>query len=485
MIRAKKPWAVAAAAALLVGFTGTALGYKFQHDAIYGPEVVEAKKAADALATQAKRWETDWKKKKDEVEANEKAIKSLMAGKEERLNWALLNRFVNDCLPVPALRVDGKVKKAGPNKYTVTDADGKARTFTIEAHDKSFVVLAGGQPINPVELKDGQEVAIVYQDDPGAKKYWDTPAAKNAYFLHWNRLAGGKGLDANSDDQVGEDLIEIKLEAVNALYCTALETFFSQVQNKKDYADGMPNTAQATAPPSGKGWVVELRGYSYNRNLRQFVYDTLVSNLNARALKSEQELKAWKDAQTAAPAAEPTPAPAEPKEGDKPKEGEKKVPPPPPPPEFDPKPHRIHEVVGSRVSHVILYEYNAVPDPQPGKFQLIEQSVLPGLVRGGRWASLMAGGIAHGGGMGRGEGGMPGRPAGPVAQPGGNPARPDGEEGARKGLRRTEFIVLFIWNEPLSNPEFAGEAAAEGGPMGGPMGGQPPPAMQPPPGMKK
>src|SRR4029079_10303843 len=36
MIRAKKPWAVAAAAALLIGFTGTALGYKFQHDAIYG-----------------------------------------------------------------------------------------------------------------------------------------------------------------------------------------------------------------------------------------------------------------------------------------------------------------------------------------------------------------------------------------------------------------------------------------------------------------
>ena len=118
-----------------------------------------------------------------------------MAGKEERLNWVLLNRFVNDCLPVPALRVDGKVKKTGANKYSLTDSDGKSREFTIDPHDKSYIVLVGGQPTNPLDLKDGQDVAIVYQEDPGTKKYWDTPAAKNAYFLHWNRLAGGKGVE--------------------------------------------------------------------------------------------------------------------------------------------------------------------------------------------------------------------------------------------------------------------------------------------------
>ena len=40
---------------------------------------------------------------------------------------------------------------------------------------------------------------------------------------------------------------------------------------------------------------------------------------------------------------------------------------------------------------------------------------------------------------------------------------------SRKSLRRTEFIVLFVWNEPLSNPDFSGDAVpADAGP-GGPM----------------
>jgi type IV pilus assembly protein PilM len=503
MIRAKKPWAVAAAAALLVGFTGTALGYKFQHDAIYGEEVRQAKMAAQALAKQAADFESEFNRKKAEVEANQAAIKSLMAGKEERLNWVLLNRFVNDCLPVPALRVDGKVKKGANNKYSITDADGKSREFTIDARDKSYIVLVGNQPTNPLELKDGQEVAIVYQDDPGAKKYWDTPAAKNAYFQYWNRLVGGKGMQSNAGDEGVEDLIEIKLESVDALYCTDLPIYFSNVQNKKDFADGMPNTAQATAPPAGKGWVVELRGYTYNQKRRQFVYDTLVSNLSNRAIQGDQAFKAWKEAQTNAaanPAAAPDPA-ADPtaKEGEK-KEGDKKKA-PPPPPDVDPKPHRIHEVVGSHVSHVVLYEYNAVPDPQSGKFQLIEKSVLPELVRPtGRWSSLMAGGLAGGGGAGgRGEmGGGPGMPGRHPPPPGPAPANPNAvppeggvADDARKGLRRTEFVVLFIWQEPLSKDnDFTGDASAvpEGGMPGGMPGGPagaPMPAPAPAPGPAK
>lgn len=489
MIRAKKPWAVAAAAALLIGFTGTALGTKLQNDAIFGEQVKDAKKEAEKLAKQAKDWEADFNKQKTEVEANQNAIKSLMAGKEERLNWVLLNRFVNDCLPVPAQRVDGKVKKTGTNKYSVADPDGKTREFTIDPRDKSYVVLVGGQPTNPLELKDGQDVAIVYQEELGAKKYWESPAAKTAYFQHWLRQAGGRGLEARADDEGVEDLIQINLESINALYCTDLNTYFSQLTGKKDYKDGMPNVNDQTTAPTGtngKGWVVELRGYSYNKNRRQFIYDTLVSSLAAHAMVSQQVLKDKEKEPT--PAAAPVPDPKD----VEPKDGAKKAPPPPPPPEVDPKPHKIHEVAGSRLSHVILYEYNAVPDPEPGKFLLIDRSALPELVKsGGRWASLLTGGLTAGGGGGMGGRPEMGRPdAGrmmPGPRPAGTPnpqARPEGaDDGNRKGLRRTEFIVLFVWNEPLSQ-DFSGEATAgtEGGMPGmpgGPPGGMPP--MQPPP----
>jgi type IV pilus assembly protein PilM len=486
MIRAKKPWAVAAAAALLIGFTGTALGTKLQNDAIFGEQVKEAKKEAEKLAKQAKDWDTEFNKQKAEVEANQNAIKSLMAGKEERLNWMLLNRFVNDCLPVPGLRFDGKVKKTGPNKYALTDTDGKTKEFTIDPRDKSYVVLVGGAPTNPLDLKDGQEAAIVYQEEAGAKKYWESPAAKTAYLMHWNRQAGGRGLEAKADDEGAEDLIQINLETANALYCTDLNTFFSQVTGKKDYKDGMPNvTDQTTAPTgaSGKGWVVELRGYTYNKNRRQFVYDTLVASLAARAIESDKAFKAWKEKEKEAPAAAPV-AP-EPKDTE-PKEGAKKAPPPPPPPELDPKPYKIHEIAGSRVSHVILYEYNAVPDPESGKFLLIDRSVLPELVKsGGRWSSLLTGGMSTGGmGGRRGEmgGAMPGPGRVPPAMPN-NPGaiRPEGgEEGNRKGLRRTEFIVLFVWNEPLSQ-DFSGEASLGGTESGMPGPGNMPAMPAPPP----
>lgn len=485
MIRAKKPWAVAAAAALLIGFTGTALGYKFQNDALFGEQVKAAKKAAEDLTKQANAWKKDFDTQKAEVEANQNAIKSLMAGKEERLNWVLLNRFLNDSLPVPALRVEGKVKKAG-NKLTITDAHGKNREFTIDA---SIIALVNGQPVNPADLRDGQDAAIVFQEDAGAKKYWEAPAAKTAYLQHWSRQAGGRGLDARPDDEGIQNLIHINLESVNALYCTDLNAFFSQVQTKKDYADGMLVDAWKTAAPTGnngKAWVVELRGYTYNKKRREFVMDTLVANLTNRAQASEQAVKAAKDAAAAAPAPAPAPAPAaeEKKEGDA-KEAPKKA--PPPPPEFDPKPLSIHEVVGSRVSHVLLFEYNAVPDPEQGKFLLIDRSVLPQLIRsGGRWASLTGGGGGAGaregfpGGAGPGPGPVHVRP--PL--PGGEKARPEGDENSRKGLQRTEFIVLLVWNEPLSQ-DFSPEpgAAAEGQPgaPGGPGG--PMPMQQPPPPM--
>jgi type IV pilus assembly protein PilM len=469
MIRAKKPWAVAAAAALLIGFAGTTLGYTLQHNALFGSEVELAKKNAEAINDQAAKWNSAFEKQKAEVEANQAAIKSLTNGKDERLNWMLLNRFVNECLPVPALRIEGTMKKTGNNQFTVTDFDGKVHEFTIDPRDKSYVVLTKDeqgrdQQANVLDVDEkGKQVAVVYQQDPGSRKYWETPAAKQAYFSHWARQAGGRGVEARADDEGVEDLIQINIEHVSALYSQDLKAYFSNVQAKKDFADGMPNVKQQTTPPEGKegkGWVVELRGYTYNKGRRQFVMDTLVTALSSHAEAAEEAAKKAKDAP-----AETAPAPTvekkeegEKKEGEEGKEKKKKA----PVIEVEPKPSTIAEKVGSRVSHVILYEYNAVPDPESGKFLLISKSVLPELLKGRGWTS----GLDGAGGAG--EGAMSRRPSGmpAIAMPApGRPdvARPDGDEGNRKGLRRTEFVILLVWNEPLAT-EYLGEAAPEAGP---------------------
>src|SRR5262249_24500888 len=105
LVRSKKPWAVAAAAALLLGVGGVTVGARMGHGAVAADVILKAEDGKGTPASELyKTWDKNYKDKEKEVETLKKSIRSIVAGQDERLNWLKLSKYVNDCLPRP----DGK-----------------------------------------------------------------------------------------------------------------------------------------------------------------------------------------------------------------------------------------------------------------------------------------------------------------------------------------------------------------------------------------
>jgi hypothetical protein len=216
-----------------------------------------------------------------------------------------------------------------------------------------------------------------------------------------------------------DDLLHINLESVNALYTEDLPTYFARLQNATNkQLDFMPKEDKEKGP-TGPGWVVELRGYTYHQAQRDFVVNTLMANIIAGAGKT---------------------APA--KKGDEPE---------------DP--------IAGKISHPVLYKDMWDDNYVPGKFKLIDTSDLYLLVHGappGKTAAAAGGPPPAGGAPALADPGTRRDGWRPLGLAGGGYAprdldRPNnylqGAQGAPKPVEqgkhiRTEFIILFIWREP-------------------------------------
>src|SRR5262245_48902912 len=109
MIRAKKPWSVAAAAAILLGVGVLAGGYAYMTKALGNPvdyknnddPIAASMKDADAAKTAADTQRSTANTRQGEVDQTTRDVKFIIAGKDERNNWLRLNEFIGQCLPHP------------------------------------------------------------------------------------------------------------------------------------------------------------------------------------------------------------------------------------------------------------------------------------------------------------------------------------------------------------------------------------------------
>src|SRR5262249_38713303 len=107
MVRAKKPMAAAAAAALLAGVGFLTLGYAMELRAFGsvvmvdgkpdpGHPVEKAKVDAAEAVTKNQKLETDYTTLKGQVKKEEDAVRSLIAGKDERIDWLAVHKFISE-----------------------------------------------------------------------------------------------------------------------------------------------------------------------------------------------------------------------------------------------------------------------------------------------------------------------------------------------------------------------------------------------------
>jgi len=510
LVRGKKPWAAAAAAALLLGGAGVALSYALEVRAYGGVQknendpVQKAEARAKQVVTTANGWDAKFKDQVKKAEDEERAVKSIIAGQDERENWIRLQQFVSSVLPYP------------------------------EVHIKT------GQAPQPKDF----EMANLLAPKETAK--YLSPNAEWAFEVYQKKQETGrsssasKGADgkesklSDREDQSDKYLVQVNIESVDARFTDDLASAWNSIKTTSTLSEGRvrPMKQYSEAPKEKEtGWVVELRGYTYHEDKDLFLVNALLENIARKGIPPAPPAAA-KDT---APAKD-APSPAPPPSGPAPAPAAGNQPPAKTDEGAKPEAKSTEPVIGN-VSHVVLYK---VTDTTSGGSVTLgsalstvatgassapaaDKSAAPsgpvpnypmagggGAGAGGgsrgSWKPLgsgMGGGsLAMGGQYGGGgkstpmtmEGG-PGKvgPMTPNQAGRGNQPSASGTFGGpgNKGAidqpnarKRTEFIVLFFWREPIPSDKLRSmqEGTTPGGTGGPGYGGMPgaPPMSMPP-----
>ena len=464
LIRAKKPWALTGAASMLLGTAVLGLGYAAQYRAVASAGVVDAMKRCTDVKSKADNFNNQFNGVLAKIEEDKKAVKSVVVGQDERLDWVLFNQFVNDALPKP-------------------DASNLSEN--------------------------------------ARKQFWNQSAKDaNEYYKLVNISKVKPGETTPDEEEWRGDLLQANVEGMFCVYCLDLSAFHAKLKGDKTIQFETMKPSDWAKAPEGKGWIAEIRGYTYYRDGLKFIHEALIDNLASKALRPDGQSPDASGTPGAAPAASAA-ASAAPSPGAPPESGKAEHP------------------IWNRVSHVVLYTYvtDSNPDPGPNSYKLIGQPMLESFVGGGGGAGGAAGAAADAAmrgakGMAMGGGGeAPGGPGGStgaltnswsplsgggssggtsgpgISAPGGKmpsipggigasqgpggggkklgmgdmgggpganrgmrpPSSPDPLAGSSKGkarLSRTEFIIFFIWREPTpSDALMPDDTAAPGGEM--------------------
>ncbi len=289
LVRAKKPLAVAAAAALLLAAGGLALSYALEYRTYGDSRVKKAIEAADAASKRAEDAEKKFQAAKKNANDEEAAVRTIVAGQFERDNWLQLYKFVNSTIPQP---------------------NGDASLTFQPPSDPN-------DPIPPVTIPDIPASA--------AQRWWG-PKGKEAYHEYLKRQISGPSAKENGKeggaDEFGrgiEDLIQFNIESVNSFYCDNLKNYWDAVLkgNRISKVGGQnlicPPMADLNKGPEGTGWIVEVQGYTFHKDGETFIRNTLVENIARMGIPSYREGPQAAPA-TGAPATTPaTPAPVAPR----------------------------------------------------------------------------------------------------------------------------------------------------------------------------
>jgi type IV pilus assembly protein PilM len=452
LIRAKKPWAVATAASLMLGLAGVTLGYGLDYRTWGHQSIKDAAKHVADVKKKAAEADRKFKEARSNAEAEEERVKSIVAGQAEHINWLELTRFVNDCVPRP----DGT--NLPPNRkedyWTAQPDKGRGGVMTGEQAYKEYENRLRGLKMAPVKDNKDRPMGGVFnpmnppRPDPKQPDTTEDP---------------GLGID---------DLVQVNVETVDARFSDNLGQFWSKVRERvKDEDKGNIRPREdAERPPDGAGWVIEIRGYTYHHKKSNFVLHTFVENL-ARFGRPESQKPA---------------KPPEGKDGPPPKAAEAKPPnakPGDPKPPSPPEPPKDKGPVVGKISHVVLYRTEIEGTTDSRSFKLIGSGSIDGLM--GEGGGMRPGPNPPGPNPNVGSGGP--NPANMPIPPGAQP-RP-GQGGSSRGNwhplgstgsqdhnqrpnvnpqgdktsteasphTRTEFVILLIWKEPTPSDALRGQ----------------------------
>ncbi|MFO0964325.1 MAG: type IV pilus assembly protein PilM [Gemmataceae bacterium] len=264
LVRAKKPWAAAAVAALVLAIAGITFASSMELSAVKNDAIAARMKAADDEVKKANQLDSDFKAEEQKLEDSKLSIKRISAGVDERFNWGLFYQYINLSLPTP----DGSnlVDKSRFGRNVQRDyINDKSRKALQLLEERRF---ASGDPKKAKKLDELQK----------------------------------------EEKEIKEHLIQINIEGVTPLYTEDLPAFFAAIPKENTFR-GMEESEQVFAKDMRSGkkreeldeagkrivpekcWVVEIRGYTYHQQQAEFVEDTILEKLARLATKPPKELQ--------------------------------------------------------------------------------------------------------------------------------------------------------------------------------------------------
>ncbi len=255
IIRAKKPYAAAAAACLLVGLGGMAMGFSAPYAAITDKNIDEGIKRTEAAGSAYSAQETKYKTKLSESQEKQDKTKLIIAGQEERLNWPRFIEVFTAALPRPGANgnLNERNAKVNPDipefdQVRMWQGEGKAGQ---DAYDWFLRRMSEGVPIE-------RAVEDERSDKPKALAF------VNVETVHTRWVTNANAFLQAADDQV------------QSRYSVAIADWMTENEREKDEAKGGRWKPKAA---DGGAWVVEIRGWTDHKDGRTFLNQALLRNL--------------------------------------------------------------------------------------------------------------------------------------------------------------------------------------------------------------
>jgi len=238
LVKAKKPWAVAAAALLL---TGMAVDYASHYsawrsaavDSAYAPEMASALTAASRLKQEADKMDSTYAELTSQYDTIVQTGKNLVSNVEGRLLWLEMLKALNSALPKDNRHTEER-------KETAEDVTIRSELH-ITSMDCEFIPDAsawydGVQPLIAEAQRSTSRNAAADEAVPG-----EDPAAGAA-------LADGAA-PAEEDVAAATDGQQPPAE---------------QAADPDAFADDGDGAATDVAAPSGPAWIIQLTGYHFH-----------------------------------------------------------------------------------------------------------------------------------------------------------------------------------------------------------------------------
>ncbi|HEX4611524.1 MAG TPA: type IV pilus assembly protein PilM, partial [Urbifossiella sp.] len=251
LIRAKKPYGVAAAAALLLGTGGLALGYGASFKSVSDPSIKKAVDTAKTAVARVATQEGKYTKATTEIAASKDLVKAVVAGQDERLDFARLTEVLSIALPRP-----GVTGNLPPQMWMSTEGKGKA------AYEQFQRRMRDGVPI---------EEALQYE----LSEHPQHLAMVNVEAVYPRWVDNLPAFFAKADEDVYGD--------PTAKPARGFGENIARVMLKEEKKEDEATKREKPDVKEGGGWVIEVRGTTdkdVNHNGgERFIREGLIANL--------------------------------------------------------------------------------------------------------------------------------------------------------------------------------------------------------------